>query len=395
MKNLLIILSLVISASPAFATRARLYSLGENGYTGSYYVNDNRDIFLDPAAINQYKKKLWLETGTASTAVDSVGAPKTEGGFTNTFGDFVYGVYVGRTSNRMLNAVATVNGAGGNVLAPDHAFDFFFGGEASSVKYGIDVVYAGAQNRAGAANVTPTSQTASLFAVKLGADINAFKVFTSIGITSDSKTDANNPATLQELKGNLSLDVGATYAMDDMTYLAKFSTFSSDYTVGTTLPTINTGKTMAFAIGSGWKHEASKSVTMYSRIQFDYQKDTTDTTVGAAPVVNTVNNVWYNVPVVLAAEAQATSWLTIRGAVSHSLLGQHVAGLTKDSINNMTTVAAGLGFNFGDLTIDALFGQSAALGQAGSESSQGSSQSTDKFGFGNGFASNVAMTYNF
>ena len=388
MKNLLLVLSLVITASPAFASRARLESLGE-GKNGSYYINDSRNIFLNPAAINGYKKKLFIELGSVNDAQDSVGTNKVQGGFTNTFGDFVYGLYLGRESDRSLTGT---NAAG--QLAVDHALDFFFGGEASGTKYGVDVFYAGALNRTSTV-AGFNEQTAGYFGVKLGADINNFAVFTTIGINSKAVTDTHVAAAYQELKGKLSLDVGATYTMDEMTYLAKFTSYGSDFTVGTTSPTVTTGKTMAYALGAGWKKEASKSVTIYSRVQAEYQKDTTDQVVGAAASTNVSTATWYNLPLVLAAEAQATSWLTVRGSISHSLYGQHAVGNNKDSFNNQTTAAMGLGFNFGDLTIDALAGQTAAVANAASESSQGTAQAGSKFGFGDQMLTRLSMTYNF
>ena len=402
MKNLLLILSLVMIASPAFASRARLESLGENA-NGSYYINDSRDIFLDPAAINSYKKKVFVELGDSNDTADTVnaGASKVQGGFTNTFGDFVYGLYVGRESSRVQNAIANANVAlaansFGTLIAPDHAFDFFFGGEAGSVKYGADVFYSSAFVQV-PANALLDIKSAHALGIKLGADINALKVFTTLGLSSEYKNDSQRAAGLVDAKGNLSLDLGATYGMEDMTYLAKFTTFSTDTSLGTTSPTVQTNKTTAFAVGAGWKHEASKSVTMYSRIQLDIQKDTIDTVVAAAPSVNGLTENWYNLPLTLGAEAQATSWLTVRGSISHSLVGQHQNGASKDSLNNITTAAMGLGFNFGDLTIDALVGQQGAVAGANgaSETSQSMVQSGTQQGFGSNMLTRLAMTYNF
>ena len=393
MKNLLLVLSLVIVASPAFASRARLESLGE-GKNGSYYINDGRNIFLNPAAINSYKKKLWIELGQTTNAVDdlaAVGNHKVQGGFTNSLGDYVYGLYVGRESDRSLSGT-TATGQ----LAVDHAFDFFFGGE-SGIKWGVDVFYAGAMNRTTA--LTFTQQTAGYFGFKLGVDVSNFAFFTTVGVSSKAVTDTEVPSAYAELKGKLSLDLGATYTMDNMTYLAKFSSFGSDFTQGTTTTTVTTPKTTAYALGAGWKKEATKAVTMYSRIQLDYQKDTKDVVVGTAASTNLTTDTWYNLPLVLAAEAQATSWLTIRGSLSHSLFGQHSASTpttsTKDSFNGQTTAALGFGFNFGDLTIDALAGQTTAVANAASESSQGTAQAGSQFGFGTSMLSRLSMTYNF
>ena len=395
MKNLLTVLSLVIVASPAFASRARLESLGE-GKNGSYYINDGRNIFLNPAAISAYKKNMWMELGTASDSADASNASRVQGGFTNTFGDFTYGVYVGRKSDRLASTVALLNAATANDLIPaDHAFEFFLGGE-QGVKWGASLYYAGALSQ------TTVKQTTNVLGVKAGVETNGLNVFTTVGINSEAKNDDGTAAGTNVLKGKLSLDVGATYAMDDITYLAKFTSTGSEFTPGTSAAT--NVKTTAFGVGAGWKKEASKTVNVYSRVQFDYQKNSLDTNNAAinavANAVGTGNETFYNLPLVLAAEAQATSWLTVRGSVSHSLIGQHnlikTTGVTtKDSMNNMTTVAAGLGFNFGELTIDALFGQSGAVAGAASESSQGTSQAGSTFGFGDNMVSRLSLSYKF
>ena len=63
MKNYLtLVLALSVVSSPAFASRARLESLGE-GKNGSYYIDDSRNMFLNPASIVRYKKKMMLELG--------------------------------------------------------------------------------------------------------------------------------------------------------------------------------------------------------------------------------------------------------------------------------------------------------------------------------------------
>jgi len=389
MKNLLIILSLVITASPAFASRARLESLGENA-NGSYYINDSRDIFLNPAAISMYKKKMFFEMGTSGAAVDAFNAPKAEGGFTNTFGDFTYGLYLGKTSNRALAGVAQANTFGAAVTAPDHAFDFFFGGE-NGVKWGADVFYAGAYDKVNSASIN----TASMLGIRLGATINNnINVFTTLGLTNDEKHDTTVATSTNEIKGKLSVDLGATYSMDDMTYLAKFTSFGSDVTLGgATVTTVSTATT-AFGLGAGWKHEASKSVTVYSRVQADMQKDTV-TSATAGPAANTTHSM-YNIPVILAAEAQATSWLTFRASISHSLIGQTVLTTNEiKSLDGLTAVAMGFGLNFGDLTIDGLAGQSVATAGSMTESSQGTAQSGNLAGLGDQLMGRLALTYNF
>jgi len=99
-------------------------------------------------------------------------------------------------------------------------------------------------------------------------------------------------------------------------------------------------------------------------------------------------NAW-NLPVVLGAEAQALSWLAVRGSITHSLLGQ--------TDTAATSVAAGVGLTFGDVTIDGLVatGSGAGAGALATNLGTNGQASSSTFGFGDGMISRIAMTYNF
>jgi len=405
MKNLLLILSLVITASPAFASRARLEALGE-GKDGSYYIQDDRDIFLNPADITMYKKKLFLELGGATNAADTTGASVAQGGFINTFGDFTYGLYLDHSLDRFDNLITATKGIlGGSgfstLTMPDHTVDFFFGGETSSLKYGANVFWAGSQAESSTGAGLVTNNTASVFGVRAGVILDRLQVFTTIGILADSKTALTGQTTDADLKGKVSVDAAATYSMDDMTYFAKFTSFGADAKGGSLASgTTYTPTTMAYGIGAGWKHEASKSITMFSRVGIDFETD--ELKVVATGAGSDVSEKFYDIPLTLGAEAAATSWLKVRGSIQHSLFGQASSftgtSTTKNSLDGLSSVAAGLGFNFGDLSIDGLL--AASVGSAPSVNSVTATQmgnfvnSTAAFGFGS-MLTRVSLTYNF
>lgn len=408
MKNLSLVLALMIASSPAFASRARLESLGQDK-NGSYFVDDNRNIFLNPAEITNYKKKLWLEYGTTTyTSADNAATNgQAQGGFTNNFGDFTYGLFVGRQSDRLLNIIANTNVAAlgnstnpfgvGYFTTPDHNLDFFFGGEGS-VKWGFDLYWAGSQDKTGTLN-----KTANVLAAKLGVIADKLAVFSTIGISSSSKVVTSTDAA-DEVKGKLAIDLGATYQMDNMKVKANFSTFGSKIVEDGTssasgTESVETGVTV-MSVGAGWKHELAKSVNMWTITGFDYEKDTaTGALIGQtatnAAAIAAGNQTFYNMPLVLAAEAQATSWLTIRGGISHSLFGQNqTSNVAKTSINGKTTVAGGVGMTFGDVQIDGTFGQAAATNSIG-YISPATAQAGQKMGFGDNMISRLSLTYNF
>ena len=72
-KQLTVALGLAVLATPAFATKARLQALREDIY-GSYYINDNRNIWLNPAQITNHKDLVTFEWGDASGSGAALGA---------------------------------------------------------------------------------------------------------------------------------------------------------------------------------------------------------------------------------------------------------------------------------------------------------------------------------
>jgi hypothetical protein len=404
MKNFLaLVLGMSIIASPAFASRARLESLGESKL-GSYYIQDSRNIFLNPAQIVHYKKKLWLELGAeqvgAADAASTYGqtTPATnangfinrpQGGFTSNFGDFTYGLYMNQTSDRAILGIQQANGAvallapafGNNYfLAPDSQLEAFIGGEAG-LNWGFSAFYAGNDDK----NATTfLGRTSKLVGVRLGVELASnLQLFSTVGITSSSKV---NNATQDEVKGKVSVDLGATYGMNDMTLFAKFMNWGSDILfAGQTTEARN----LQFGVGAGWKHEMSKTVTSFARLEGDYSN---------LRAGGSTNRSW-NIPAVVGAEAAALSWLTIRGSVAQSIVGQSNIFGARTSFGGTTTVAAGLGVTVGDVVIDGLVATDGSNNpNANSQSGSGlgtAPQTNTGFGFGNGMLTRVGMTYNF
>ena len=383
MKNTLaLVLALTVISAPAFASRARLESLGE-GKNGSFYIDDSRDMFLNPAQVVHYKKKLFLELGTDAVGTQDVAVTnnRAQGGFTNTFGDFTYGVYMNQTSERTLSIVQGVNAgltAASQFVAPDSTLEFFLAGE-SGLNWGISLFYAGNDVK----SATVAEKTATQLGARVGIDVNNFQVFSSVGIITKS-TINDNAANNTELKGKIGIDAGATYKMNDMTAFAKFVTTGADFnTGGVTAAEI---RNQQYGLGLGWKHEMTKATNLYARLEADYQKVSSS---------GTDTKTW-NVPAVVGAEAQALSWLAIRGSISESILGQQWSTNTRNSLAGTTTVAAGLGLTFGDVQIDGLVATNGASNPQNGIAGFGTApQSNTGFGFGDNMITRLAMTYNF
>ncbi len=371
MKNYLtLVLALAVVSSPAYASRARLEALGE-GKNGSYYIDDARNMFLNPASITKHKKKLMLELGANNgTTVDSSAAQanmRPQGGFTNTFGDFTYAVYLNNVSDR---AIGTLGG----ILAPANSVEVALAGEGA-VNWGLSVLTAG--------NRTGVNTNSHYWAARFGVEKDAAALFGTVGIVSKAVNGA------AEIKGDLSLDLGATYKIDNMTLYGRYTTTKATANASF-IATGNESKLNTFGVGAGWKKEMTKSTNMFTRVEVASTKVTsTNAAIRAlSPDVNT-----FNVPLVLGAETQALSWLAIRGSIAQSLTG---SDLTSNSNYNIRpTVSAGVGMTFGDVQIDGVVASNGLNAQTDNTGIGTGANSGATFGFGDAMISRIGLTYNF
>ncbi len=405
MKNYLtLVLISAVFASPAYASRARIEALGE-GKNGSYYIDDSRNMFLSPASIVKYKKKLMLELGGApataldgatgvvggglgdgavtASSVDASGNSRAQGGFVDSIGDFTYAIYLNNASDRVLSDIEGLNfhRADGldddvvDLLAPSDSIEFALAGEGF-MNWGASVFFAGNNNNA---------RSASYFGARLGLTKGDLSAFGTLGLSANSKSAAF------EYKGRTSFDLGATYKLSGFTLIGKYSNFGYD----STGDVANANRNSSFGVGVGYKKDLTKSTNLFARVGGDYIKTTNSINSG-----NLMNVTQWNVPVVLAAETQALSWLTVRGSIGHSLIGGDVTG--RRDLTGLTTIGAGLGLTFGDLVIDGLVASNGVnptngLGMGSGPAAGGLNGAAVQqgFGLGDSMITRVAMTYNF
>jgi hypothetical protein len=238
---------------------------------------------------------------------------------------------------------------------PTNAVEVAFAGEGT-IGWGLSVVH----------GYGPTgANTVNTWGARFGVNKDDLAVFGTVGLVGKAVNGG------VETKSKLNLDLGATYQLGDFTAFGNFIAGSLENDVA---------KTSAYAVGVGHKKEMTKSTNMFTRLEARKMK------VENAGPGNM--NAW-NLPVVLGAEAQALSWLAVRGSITHSLLGQ--------TDTAATSVAAGVGLTFGDVTIDGLVatGSGAGAGALATNLGTNGQASSSTFGFGDGMISRIAMTYNF
>lgn len=349
MKKTLVIASLAVLSTSAFASKARMESLGQDSVRGSEYIMDSRNVFRNPAVLNEQKNYIITEWGTGALN-DAAGAPRAEGGFFREMGAFNYGLYLGNNERALSAGPARVAAGTAGFLGQDNALDLFLAGDMG-VKWGARLHYANAKDEATAAFETKNSA----FGLGLGAVMGDAEVYADATL-SDKST--NGASSGDEYKTKPSFLVGAGYKWSGVTFFANYSAAKADVKVGATTTTY---KETAINLGAGRVHEINPTARILTDAKLVLADDTNQTAVGKTKTTT--------LPVTLGMEVDATSWLVVRGNVHQNVIvgsTKNVSG-KKVSKANSTTVDGGATLNFGKLKVDGNIGTTSTTGGAGSK----------------------------
>lgn len=322
-KNVLVIAGLAVLSTNAFASKARMEALGQGN--ASFYIQDSRSIFINPAMVNETKNYIVTEWG-AQRQDDADATPRAEGGFFREMGTFSYGLYLGN------NDSTQNHGAG--YLAQSNAMDLFVGGDMG-MKWGAKVHYAGSKDDgAAAANV----RKHDALGIGLGVVHGDIEGYANIGLSDKSTGD--NAVAANESKISSDMTLGGSYKFSGWTLFADYSTSKREETGGVA------NKNTSIQVGAGRVHEMAAGSRLFTDVTFF------SGTAEAATKVKTTA-----LPVNFGMEVDATSWLTLRGSVGQNvILGTVDTAGRKADVPNSTAVNAGATLNFGKLKVDGVVG---------------------------------------
>ncbi len=359
-KQLTVALGLAVLATPAFATKARLQALGED-VNGSFYVNDNRNIWLNPAQVNNHKDLVtfeWGDTNSGSAShLDTTAAPRAEGGVYRNAGNLVYGLHLGGASNTS-NAFRAAAGLGATGME-DNNIDAFVGGD-SGIKWGANLGYAYThkdETPAGGEDAHQESLRARGGIV--AGDLQAFGVLSLINTATDTAG--------AEFAGDIGYSLGATYALQGNTLFANWGQNKAEgESAGGTRSDIELRQVQ---IGAGRITRLNDRANFFSRISYtDTKAENEGGAVAFGGACTTAFQVGCNkyksaiVPVVLGLEIEATSWLTFRGSVTQSVWSKEQDKNNDRPVRNTAAVNAGATLKFGELSVDGVIGNTDANG---------------------------------
>lgn len=379
-------LVLLLLSNNAFATKARLLALGmdETDNEGSYYIKSVRNIFLNAANVNDFGNTLVFEWGDKGAApgtaangqarVDTDNSPKAGGGFLMNAGDYVWGVYLGNESNtsallRIVGSAQDSEDAAGLLASSDNQIDFFLGSSANDVKWGANFVYTKAEDK-------QNMRKDSGYAVRLGAATDSWDAFVNASVGGSAEgTYGGAGAGDHKFDGSIGLHVGGGYNVTEngkvYAYVKQFGWEQTDSTPTTAVKTSADGSFTTYALGYGHTMKM-ESGTFFSNIYYR-MKEIEVEFANSAKAENT------ELPITFGYEADATSWLTLRGSVTQNLMGSRKNDFAGKGLNDValgvaanefgsntagkkvsqrdsTSVRAGASLNFGQLVIDGLIG---------------------------------------
>ncbi len=384
-KQLTVALGLAVLATPVFASKARLQALGEDSY-GSAYINDNRNIWLNAAQINNHKDLVTYEFGGEQTR-DEAATARGEGGVYKAHGNFVYGLHFGGASN-------TANGlrAGSGLAGADenNNVDVFMGGDAG-MKWGANLGYAKESNEVRANGASSESMR-----TRLGVIMGDTQVYGNINLINNAK--GTNGA---KFEGDLGYQVGAIHAWEGNTLFADYRSFDAENTSAAKVK--NDISLSQLEVGIGRVERLNDKTNLFAKASFLMANVENDRLKGLAPgqfggacdtgldAIACEEFSTSRVPVVVGIETEATSWLTLRASVAQAIWGSEEDKNNERSIANSTAINAGATLKFGELSVDGVIGNGDATSAvAGEDTSAGNGTiRTDSL------MSRVSMTYRF
>jgi hypothetical protein len=381
MKKLLVI-AIALASVNAFATRARLNALGN-----SVHVMDTQRIYSNPSDMFSFGDFVNLESGltdysAAGTAdCDSITAGtqyckglNAEGMVVRTMGDAKYALSLGHLSD---NANGTLGGLRsaisplGKVAYQQNPIELSYAAKTASMVWGLTLVYSNYNDKKAS---TESKETSAGF--RFGGRMGAWDFSFAQGLLNEADSKPGNA----KYKGTAGTGLYAGYAMDNMYFYgdAKMVGFKTENRT-TGAETSKYDRT-DLKLGAAVSNKKDGNELFYGvALTNSSSKESVADSKGSS----------LTMPIAIGMETEATSWMTLRGSITQTVLLNDSKSETGATTNfeyspgaNNTVVAVGTGLKFNKVTVD---------GTLSGLSGTTAAQTLD----GNGLLTQVGFTYMF
>jgi hypothetical protein len=324
--NLTAAMTLLLAGPASFASRARMQALNQDTTMGSSYIQDTRNILMRPNEAAAMPDFATFEAGT--TAYSSLPA---QGGFSRSTGNMKFGLLLG--IDNFFNTALAGSAIYSQVNNP---FELIFAG-GEDLKWGVGLEYGMTENK-----VAMVKSTMMALNAGVSNEMFSFNLSSDVGSKGENTSAVGND---QSVKPN--------YLMAEATYkLGSGMSVFLDYSNSKT--TTESGGATTDVKGSEAELGFANVLDIDTANRFFYaiSYDTTTTDTGAVNGKTDHNSI----PLVIGVEADATSWMILRGSVKQSVLIDTTKTVETDSNGtNTTRVAAGLGLRMNKFLFDAAF----------------------------------------
>ncbi|MBA2405877.1 MAG: hypothetical protein H0V66_13960 [Bdellovibrionales bacterium] len=367
-KQLVVALGLTVLAAPAFASKARLQALGED-VNGSFYINDNRNVFLNAAQVNNHKDLVTFEWGDTTNGTDNAATPRAEGGVFKTMGNMVYGLYLGSESNTS----NFFRSASGVTIAEENNIDLFVAGDAG-IKWGANLTYSKSAD-----DETNGDANQSALRTRFGVIAGDIEGYANINI--DNKAESGVAGN--EFDGKLGYKVGAIYNLNDYRVFADYQSFEgeADGAIDGDL------ESTQLQVGAGRSTRLNDKATLFTRAQYTQSKSDIDVGTSADQDIKSKA-----IPVVIGLEYDAASWLVLRSSIGQNIWSTVDNDGNKSPAHETTVVNAGATLKFGELSVDGVIGNNDGVDTTGTGANTAAGNGNLRT---DNLMSRVSMTYRF
>ncbi|MBX3018209.1 MAG: hypothetical protein KF767_09995 [Bdellovibrionaceae bacterium] len=289
-------------------------------------ADDVQEVFRNPAEMFGFGDLLTIEYGG-----------QAEGGFFRSSGDTKYGIYFG---NRSASFNAGIDAFNNTTPAPavtllneQNPFEVFYGSKMGDSAWALSFKYSNAADKA-----TPNRKVNTM-GLRAGYNTDAFEVYAALGLAGKSEIDGVVTA-----QSDLSVRIGGEYFIGDSIAFVDIQQNSGKVTPN--------GGADAKASTMNWTIGYESKVRSETA-HFFYGAKLASTEAKQDPAKQTS----MKLPLYAGVEADAASWLAVRGFIQQSVLlnsSKNDNGTTSVDTEGLNDTATGLGasLKFGKVWID-------------------------------------------
>lgn len=342
MKQLLVI-AIALASTTAFASRARVTSLGN-----SPHVIDTQRIYMNPANMFSFGDFVNMESGTTAQGAEGT---NTEGMLVRSMGDAKMGLSLGHRSKNAsafgLRAIyaqaAGVSTTMTVVNNQQNPIELSYGMKAGDLTWAATLVYSNYDDKRNGVKESSAG-------LRLGALTGAWDIALGLGLGNKVETTA---APAVDFEGTMGISAYAGYTMDSMYYYGEVILAGAKMDVGGAEQANVDSTTVTLGAVDSLKKDGN---------EFFYGAKLVNTMVKnekTAVATDDTEDTSLTLPVIVGLEAEATSWMTLRGSLTQTVLINDSKAETGSTTTaefapgaNNTVAAIGAGLKFNKVTID-------------------------------------------